>query len=467
VKLTSQKAIILVGLLLLLIGGGAFFVIRVLQTNEPALPAGITTVPVSRGEIITRVGSTGKVRPNQIIDLKWQTAGHLGKINIKDMDNVKAGDVLLELEPSSLPSSILKAMEDLPAAQRALDLLQVSDVKRTQAKEDLAKAQIELKNTKDVLALKNQRNTSDSNLEAAQATYLQAKANLESVETFFSFLQDRPEDDSTRAQVTAQLSLARKNYNWALWNYQWAQNKPLPEDVQIASANFKVAESKLADAQRDWEKVKNNPDPDDLLSAKTTVEALNSQIDLSKIVAPISGTIVDFKQLPGDVVQPGMTALTLVDASRLFLDISITEVDINRIQIGKDVTVTFDALPDKTFQGIVSEISKVGISDQEIIYYTVTCEINDFDKSIKTGMTAAASIQENKVENVIVVPNEAIFLTGTQRSVFVVRDNSIKQIPVELGLVSDVKSEIKSGDVHEGDAVVTNPKIIPIPKSGK
>jgi HlyD family secretion protein len=467
VKLNLQKTIIFIVLLLLLVAGAVFIFLRIQQSNVITLPEGASTAPISRGTINTKIGSTGKARANQITNLLWQTDGIVGKVYVKNQDKVKVGDVLLELDPGSLKPAILQAMEKLPVAQRALDLLEISDVKRTQAKEDLAKAQIDFKNAKDTRDLKNQRNSSDTKLEAAQATYLQAKSNLKSIEDFFAFLQDKPEDDLTRAQVTAQLSLARKNYNWALWNYQWAQSKPLPEDVQIAQANLNVAESNLADAQRQWEKVKDNPDPDDIVSAKSSVESLQSQIDLTKIIAPINGTVTDSKMLEGDIVSSGQFALVLMDTSHMFLDISVSEVDINKVKIGKEVNFSFDAIPDKSYKGTVTEVSKVGLSEQEIIYYTVTCEINDFDSSIKHGMTAAASIQVDKAENVLVIPNDALLNNGKQYSLLILRDNKITQIPVELGLISDAYSELKSGDIHEGDILVTNPQSVAIPESGK
>jgi HlyD family secretion protein len=452
---------------MLLVAGGIFAFFKYQQSTASSLPQGIVTTPVTRSEISTKVGSTGKARANQMTSLLWQTTGTVGKVYVKNQDKVRVGDVLLELDPASLKPSILQAMEKLPAAQRSLDLLEVSDVKRTQAKEDLAKAQIDFQKAKETRELKNQRNSSDTSLEVAYGTYLQAKSNLNSLEEFYSFLQDKPEDDLTRAQVNAQLSMARKNYNWALWNYQWAQSKPLPEDVLIADTNLRVAESKLADAKREWEKVKDNPDPDDVILTKSNVGALKAQIDQTKIVASIDGTVTDFTQLEGDLVKSGQTALVLLDTSRMFLDISVSEVDINRVKIGKDVIFTFDAISDKTYQGTVTEISKVGKSDQEIINYTVTCEINDFDASIKPGMTAAASIEVDKAENVIIVPNDALRIEGKQYSVYLVRENKIKQIPVELGLISETFSEVKSGDIHEGDILVTNPLSVANPESGK
>lgn len=392
-----------------------------------------------------------------MVDLTWLTAGTIGVINVANDDVVKAGDVLLELDATSLQPSILEAMQDLPAAQRTLDLLDVSDVKRTRAKQDLAKAEVEYQSAKDTREIKNQRNSSATSLLVAEATYLQAKANLDSIETYFSFLQDKPEDDLARAQATAQLSLARKNYDWALWNYQYAQGKPIPRDIQIADANLKVAEAALADARREWEKVKDNPDPDDVVSARSNVEALQAQINLAKIIAPIDGTVTDSKLLPGDLIKSGQKALTIIDKSGYFLDISISEVDINQVKLGDRVTFTFDAFPDKTYEGVVSEIGDVGVANQGIINYTVTCEIEQLDSAIKPGMSAGAFIEVEKAENVIMIPNSALHYSDKEYSVFVIRENKVEQIPVELGMISDMYSELKSGDLHEGDNLVTNP----------
>ncbi len=399
--------------------------------------------------------------------LSWTASGTIGKVYVKNGDMVKAGDVLMELDPDSYPSEILQALQDLPAAQRDVDNLNISSVKRNQAKEDLAKAEIEFKTAKDERELKDKRNTSDTNLADAEAVYLQAKSNLETVKNFYAFLQDKPEDDLTRAQVAAQLSMAKKNYDWAVWNYQWAQSKPLPEDVRIAEANLKVAEATLADAKRNWEKVKDNPDPDDVLSAKTNLDAINAQIARTKIVAPIDGQITGLKLLPGDLVKNLQQALVLVDMSKLYLDISISEVDINRIQLGQNVTFTFDAIPEKEYRGTITEISTVGSDVNNVIYFTVTCEVDHFDHALKPGMTAGVSIDAEKVDDVLTVPTSAIITVKSQKSVYILDGNNLTAVPVEIGLVSDGHVEIRSTNLHEGDLIVTNPGLIPNSASGK
>jgi HlyD family secretion protein len=446
---------------LLLAIGGVIVYSQIRTSNQPKIQPGITTETIGRETIIGKVGSTGKVRANQIADLAWQTSGTVGDIFISDQDQVKTGEELLKLDPTSLQPSILQAMQAFPAAKRNLDQLLISDLKRTQAQQDLAVAKNAYQTALDNRKLKESRNTSDTNLLVAQATYLTAKSNLKTVEEFFSFVQDKPEDDLTRAQATAQLSIARKNYDWALWNYQWAQSKPLPEDIKIADAEVDVTWSKMSDAERNWDKVKDVPDPDDLTSAKANVDSLQAQINLATITAPFDGIISNVKVQTGDLVKTGTIAVQLVDLSRMFLDISISEVDINKIQVGQEVQLSFDAVQDKTYKGLVTEISAIGEANQEVIYYTVTCEIQNPDALVKPGMTAAATIAIEKAENVITVPNRAVQTVGKNRYVTIIRDNALIKIPVELGMIGEVRSEVKTGDLKEGDVVVTNPLILP------
>jgi len=458
---------IIIALVLLIGIGGAFAYWRINTSKQSEIPQGITTDKISRETIIGKVGSTGKVRANQIADLVWKTSGTVGEVFASDMDQVKSGDELIKLDPESLQASILQNLQEMPAAKRNLDNLLASDLKRMQAQQDLATAKKTYQNALDTRKIKEGRNTSDTNLLVAQATYLTAKTNLESIEKFFAFMQDKPEDDLARAQVTAQLSMARKNYNWAVWNYQWAQNNPLPEDVRIAEANLQVAQAKLDDAGRNWKKVKDNPDPDDITSAKAKVDGLQAKIDLATIKAPFNGTITDVKVQTGDLVKVGAVAIEIVDLSRMFLDISISEVDINKIKNGQEIQLSFDAIQDKTYQGLVTEISAIGIANQEVIYYTVTCEIQDPDLLIKPGMTAAATIAVAKVENVLTVPNRAVQTEGKNRFITIVRGKTLIKVPVELGMIADEHSEVKNGAVQEGDTVVTNPQSLPTPGTGK
>lgn len=447
---------------ILLAGIGGFIAYKQLDaSNKTEIPKNLLMVPVDRQTIFEKVGSTGKVRANQLVELNWQTSGTIGSVFVSTGDKVRTGDKIALLVDSSLQPSILNAVQSLPEAQRELENLKVSDQKRSQAQLDLAEAKRAYQYALDELELKNERNANDTNLLEAEAVYLTAKSNLKKTETFYSFMQDRPEEDVARAQAAAQLSAMQKQYNWALWNFQWAQNKPLPEDIRIAQANLNVAQAKVSDAERAWEKVKNVPDPDDIATAQAKVDGLQAQINLATIIAPFDGMISRADNQIGDLVRPGVSAAQLVDLSHLYLDISISEIDINKIKIGQEVQISFDAIPEEMYKGEVSEISKVGESIQEVINYIVTCEIINPNESIRPGMTAAVTINVDKVENVLTVLNRAVRSDGTSRYVNVVRNNTIIKIPITLGMITEDRSEVIAGDISEGDMVITNPQSIP------
>jgi len=72
-------------------------------------------------------------------------------------------------------------------------------------------------------------------------------------------------------------------------------------------------------------------------------------------------------------------------------------------------------------------------------------------------MTSAVNIVTDLVENVLVVPNRAVRLRDGKRVVFVLRDGVPVMTEVQLGLTSDIQSELVGGDVKEGDLLVLNP----------
>ena len=105
---------------------------------------------------------------------------------------------------------------------------------------------------------------------------------------------------------------------------------------------------------------------------------------------------------------PGTTAFRIDDLSNLYIDLSISEVDIAQIQVGQKVTLAFDAISDKEYTGIVSKVVMVGTVSQGVVNYPVTVQITDGDTTVLSGMTASVEIITAESANVLVVPNKAI-----------------------------------------------------------
>jgi HlyD family secretion protein len=144
----------------------------------------------------------------------------------------------------------------------------------------------------------------------------------------------------------------------------------------------------------------------------------------------------------------------------MFVDVDIPEVDIDRIQLGQDVSLTFDAVPNNLYAGVVTDVGRVGTSVQGVVNFGVEVEVLKPDASIKPGMTAAVNIIVSQIDNVLLVPNRAVRVQDGKRVIFVMRDGVPTTVEVTLGSSSDSDSEVVGGDLEVGDVIVLNPPLI-------
>jgi HlyD family secretion protein len=178
---------------------------------------------------------------------------------------------------------------------------------------------------------------------------------------------------------------------------------------------------------------------------------------MAKIIAPFNGTITQVDAKPGDEVTTGNTSFRIDDLSRLSIKVEIPEVDVNRVKIGQRVDLTFDAILGSKYTGTVTEVEPVGTNDQGVVNFTVTIELKDGDGEVRPGMTAAVNIVVSEIKNVLIIPNRAVSKRSGTYTVFIMKNNKVTGIPVEIGASSDVETEITKGDLKEGDLVIVNP----------
>jgi HlyD family secretion protein len=372
------------------------------------------TQAIARGDLDAIVGATGSVRAAQSALLAWQTNGTVGKVNVKVGDHVNQNDVLAELDSNSLPQNIIQAQANLVSAQKALQDLLSSDTAAAQAA-------IDLQNAKD----------------AYQKAY---------------------------------------NYRLSLNGEQWIKNviikyvngQQIPvikwqkgyvdaQTIQDADNSLALAKAQLDDAQRNYDRLKNGPNPDDIAAAEANVAAAQATLNLARIVAPFGGTVTQANPLPGDQVSAGMLAFRVDDLSSLLVDVQVSEVDINSIAVGQPATLTFDAVQGKQYSGVVTEVSQAGDTSSGAVNFTVTVKLTDADSMVKPGMTAAVNIIVNQVKGQILVPNQAVRIVNGKRVVYILVNGAPKMIEVTLGPSSDTMSAVAGGDLKEGDLVILNP----------
>ena len=229
------------------------------------------------------------------------------------------------------------------------------------------------------------------------------------------------------------------------------------KEINEADAKLAVATAKMEDAQKEWDRLKNGPDPRDIIAAEARVAAAQATINLQYISAPFAGTITDIPVKVGDVVSAGSQAFMVDDLSHLLVDVDVSEIDINRVKLGQDVTLSFDAILSKEYHGKVTSVAKVGTSNQGVVNFTVTVELTDADEFVLPQMTAAVNIVVVQLSDVTLIPNRAVRLVDGQRVIYVLKNGVPTETKIELGANSDTTSELISGEVNVGDLIVLNP----------
>jgi len=407
---------VLIGLLLVVLVASAFVYVRRSNANGANQ---FQTTTIERGDLIATIGSTGTVRAKQSATLIWQAAGTVESVNVQVGDSVSPNDVLASLAKTSLPQSVITAEADLADAQKALDELMNSDTALAQAVIDL---------------------------EIAQEAY-------EKAENYLKYLQLSPKVPQTEVRFFLQ----QRRWGWEYRTKTKSFKGPAPKEwISDAENDLALKTSQLEDAQQEFDRL-NNGNTEDIAAAQARVDAAQATLNLARVISPFAGTVTESYPLPGDQISAGATAFRLDDLTSLLVEVEVSEVDINSVEIGQPVTLTFDAILGKEYHGEVVNVAQVGTSAQGVVNFKVTVEMIDADEDVKPSMTAAATITINELQDVLLVPNRATRLVDGSRVVYLLVDDQPVPTEVSLGTSSDTMSVLVDGDVKEGDIIILNP----------
>ncbi len=463
----KKKIIIL--LIIAIVATGIFFGVRYAQENATKnLASSFQTVTVTRGNLTSLVGATGTVRSNQSGLVSWTTNGNIEEINFELGDTVRADQILATLRQSSLSQNIILAEADLVMAKQNLDNLLNSTLAQAQAQANLANATDALEDAKTRRESKEYKRASQNTIDEAYANYIIALDNAKEWEKRYDNVDHLPEDDPMRAAAFAEWAAAKTIAYRAEANWRYAQGLPSEDEIAIAEGNLALAQAQYNDALREWERLKDGPDPDDIAAAEARIAALEATLDTKNLRAPFGGTITEVRSKVGDQIAPGSISFRIDDLSSLLVDVEIPEVDINRVKEGMEARISFDAISDKEYRGVITKVAQVANITAGIVNFTITLELSDADESVRPGMTAAVNIIIDEIEDVVIIPNRAVRLVDGQRVVYVLKPGELLPTPVEItiGASSDLQSEIIDGDIQVGDTLVLNPPTEFMPPGG-
>jgi HlyD family secretion protein len=237
----------------------------------------------------------------------------------------------------------------------------------------------------------------------------------------------------------------------------------------------------LTQASDSYTELIGGPDPLDIESqnisienAQTSLQNAQQNLAYDSIRAPIAGVVASVPAIIGETVPS--PAVTIVSDGQL-AEITLNEIDAAKVQLGNTATLTFDAFPDLSLAGTVTEIDPVGTVSAGVVNYNVQIGFTQpADTSstdmVKPGMSVTATIDTQADLNVIAVPNAAVHTSGSTSYVLepatplsasdlaasanggIVLPGGTKMVPVTVGISNDTQTEIASG-VNVGDQIIT------------
>ena len=200
---------------------------------------------------------------------------------------------------------------------------------------------------------------------------------------------------------------------------------------------------------------------DSLRDAQLSLDSQRDVLDNYIIEAPIDGTIVDKYYKQGENAESGKTLCTIFDLSCLTVTLYIDELDISKVSVGQTAQITCDSVPDRVYEGIITEVSINGTASGGVTTYPVKVQIDETE-GLLPGMNVDASIITSQAQGILTIPAAAV--TSGSRVLVKSADGTTAQgaptgynyVKVELGLSDSDFVQVVSG-LEEGDEIAWLP----------
>jgi HlyD family secretion protein len=358
-------------------------------------PMPITWTKVQRQALSSNISTNGKIEPVNGFEAHAPAPASVKKLFVKEGDTVKAGQLLLQLDDADARAQAARAQAQVKAAQSAL-----AAIRNGGTHEEVI--------------------TNQSELNKAQAELQAAQRNLQALR----------ELQRTGAASPAEVQNAEGRLNAAQNSANLLQQKTTnrfgTSDQQRAQAQVEEAQAAFAAAQ-------------DLLN-KTNIHST------------VDGKVYSLPVKAGAYVNAGDLLVQVADLSSVIVRAYVDEPDIGRLAPGQPVTVTWDALPGRSWTGSVTQVpSSVTVHGARTVG-EVTSLVDNKDGKLLPNVNVSVNITTARHDNVLTVPREAVHQEDGKRYVFQVVDNKLRRKDIETS-ISNLTSIEVTGGIPEGAIV--------------
>jgi HlyD family secretion protein len=497
-------------------GAGVYFIFIKKPNASPE------TIVAKRGTIVQEVSVTGKTKPAKTVDLAFETAGRVGRVNVEVGDKISAGQTLVELNSSELYAQLAEAEASLEAQKAELDKLK----KGTRAEEmavsetELADAEISLNNAKENLIDKIQdsytksedaiRNKVDQYFNNPRVTSPTAsftigdsflkndiengRVNVEMMLTSWKASLDKL---TIASDINAYLNSAKNNttqiksfleknalvinaltassnisqttidtYRSAVSTARTNVNTALT-NLQSAEEDFRTAESDVVLAEKELALKKAGSTPEQIACQEALVKKAEAGADLIRVKisknilrSPIDGIVTKQDAKVGEIISANSIVASVISVGGFELEANVPEADIAKVKIGDSAKVTLDAFGnDVIFEAKVTKIDPAEIIIEGVATYKATLQFVKENGGIRSGMTANIDILTAKKENAIIVPQRIVVAKDGDKFIKVLKDGgTIEEVKIETGLRGSDGNIEIVSGLNNGDKVITSIK---------
>jgi len=477
-----QRILLAVLVLLFLLAGGVY-----LLASGRGSEQAMAVFPVKRGPLTIDVLQSGTIKAKEQIIIKNELEGRTSIIYlVEEGTRVKAGDLLVELDASSLLDSKIDQEISVQNAEASfIGAKENLEVVRNQAESDIDVAQLTLEFAREDLK-QYKEGEYPKLLREAEAQIKLAEEELERAQDTLAWSQKLWEEKYisenelqadrlavTRRQLDLELAISSRDL---LQNFTYQrQIKQLESDIRQAEmayertlrkANASVvqAEAELKARQAEYNQQKDK------------LTKIEDQLTKTKLYAPAEGLVIyatsaqrgGFRGnqeplMEGQEVHERQELIYLPIGYSALAEVNVHEASLKKVHPGLPVVITVDALPGRKFIGKVDSIAPLPDAQSmwmnpDLRVYNTQISIGEEEPALRTGMSCKAEIIVAYYEDALYVPVQSVIQVGGEYVVYVVNGSSLERRKVKVGLDNNRTIHILEG-LQEGEKVLLNPPL--------
>src|SRR5438552_1668322 len=359
-------------------------------------PISVATMHAVRQNLISWITTNGKVEPVEPRIIQAQLTTFIEAVAVKEGQRVDRGRLLMTLDAKDLKTELAHVREQLVAAENERKVAVTGG-----SPEEIAQL--------------------DSDLVKTNAEIDRLRSERDSLERLYPRAATRQEIEQTKT------ALAKAE-----------ADKRLIEEKRRA-----ILERSKPQAERATLRIE---------EARNSIQSLEDKLKSARVTAPAGGTVYSLPARAGTYVHTGDLLAELADLTRIRIRVFVDEPELGSLKQAQAVEITWEALPDRTWNGLVDQLPKTIVARGTRNVGEVLCSVDNKTGELLPNTNVNVRIRTAQRENTLTLSRAAVRGDGNARYVFVVEQDRLRKRDVRVGIPNATDYEILSG-ITENDVV--------------